>query len=601
MTVLPTLQKSIRRAFLRLVLLFGLPGLMLVAGLFFAGRLPTLLVRMNYDSIAYARLMEHALDVMPVPKFFASDSSKSLSVQGEAMFSEALAQAAENITEEHERKVIESIRSSWIAFQAHPNEKQIEELRSAIDRLVEVNEQGMFQRLDKNARFRDLVILGAATFFSVGILWAFILADSVAARISHPLRRVAEVFKDHPRLDRGLPLPEPQTLEVRILFDELKRMWNQLGALDALNVENLVTEKRKLEVILESAEDAVLVLDTSGCVAHVSARMLSLLGLREENVRGKPWRDLSTLSSNYLALRSALRPELQGATDITLQTDGEEQLYTARRRILLGSGSHTDGQVFLLSNITEKRRRDALRSEMMDWISHELKTPMQSLGLAADLLSRRTDLDEEMQMLVDTVRQDAARLRIVARQFMDLARMSPLALQLSLEQVDLRQVLPDWLKPFRLTAREAGIRLGTAFPEEKMEVTLDRERFAWVVSNLVANALRVCPEGSEINIALRREKENDECGIVLQVEDDGPGIAPELESRLFQPFSHGRTAGRQEGLVGLGLAIASTIVEAHGGNIQYSRRKSGGSLFTVRLPCSEPISHTATGEKGVQR
>ena len=83
-------------------------------------------------------------------------------------------------------------------------------------------------------------------------------------------------------------------------------------------------------------------------------------------------------------------------------------------------GGVVTGQVFLLSDVTEKRRRDGLRSEMMDWISHELKTPMQSLGLAADLMARRPGLDEEMSMLVETVGQDAARLRTVARQFMEI-------------------------------------------------------------------------------------------------------------------------------------------------------------------------------------
>lgn len=581
MTILPTLQKSIRRAFLRLVLLFGVLGILLVAGIFFAGRMPTLLLRMNYDSIAYAQKMEEALSGM-----------QSLPLDAavwEGRFRESLRLAQGNITEREEQEAIKAIEEAWNVFLVAPNAEHAGRLHATITGLVEVNEQGMFRRLDENARFRDLVVLVAASVFTLGTLWAFLLADSIATRLSHPLRRASVVLKERPPLGKKLHLPDPQTLEVRILFDELSRLWGRLGELDALNVGNLIAETRKLEVILDSAEDAVLVLDATGCVAHLSARMIALLGLPRETLQGQPWTDISSTSGAYLALRAALRVDMQGVREVSVHVDDEELLYTARRRDLRDSGNNVVGQVFLLSNVTEKRRRDALRSEMLDWISHELKTPMQSLGLAADLLSRRPGLDEEMRMLVDTVSQDAARLRIVARQFMDIARMSPLALQLSLEEVDLAERLPEWLVPFQLVARESGIRFAVDIADPGMYVTLDTERFAWVLSNLVSNALRVCPAGSKVRILLRAEQEGSNEVIVLRVEDNGPGISPALATRLFEPYSHGRTAGTQEGLVGLGLAIAHTIVEAHGGSILYAPRSGGGSVFTVRLPSAHAL------------
>ena len=205
---------------------------------------------------------------------------------------------------------------------------------------------------------------------------------------------------------------------------------------------------------------------------------------------------------------------------------------------------------------------------------------MQSLGLAADLMARHGQLDEEMSMLVETVGQDAARLRTVARQFMEIARMSPSALQLVLETVDLCARVRDWLIPFQLVARESGERLVLDLSGEEVPVSVDAERFAWVLSNLVSNALRSGEAGSTVRIAVGVEGDD----AALRVEDDGPGIPPELEARLFEPFSHGRTAGTREGLVGLGLAITRDIVEAHGGMIRYARREGGGSVFTVLLP-----------------
>ena len=179
--------------------------------------------------------------------------------------------------------------------------------------------------------------------------------------------------------------------------------------------------------------------------------------------------------------------------------------------------------------------------------------------------------------------QDAARLRTVARQFMEIARMSPSALQLVPDTVDLVERVREWLIPFQLVARESGERLLLSMPETDIPVTIDTERFAWVLSNLVSNALRVGSVGSTVRIVITQEEDD----AVLRVEDDGPGIPPELEARLFEPFSHGRTAGTREGLVGLGLAITRDIVEAHGGVIRYARNPGGGAIFTVLLPLAK--------------
>jgi len=627
---LPTLQKRVRRDFLRLVGLFGVLGIVLVGAVFAAGRMPNLLVRMNYDSIAWVREMETAMNGLRFPAQYPERDGAGLA----AAFESALDRAERNITEPDEPQALADIRTAWNGFRraaggadaspvpdaAGAADAAYGHLRGALSGLVEVNERGMFRRLDRNALLRDATVLGAAALFVLGTLWAVLLADSIAARVSHPLRRAAEVFKERPRLGAPLHLPPPQTLEVRILFDELVRLWGRLSELDALNVGSLTAEKRKLEVILESADDAILVLDGAGAVAHVSERMLPLLGLAREQVLGMPWADLSTAAPNYLALRAALDTTLHGKRDVTLTEDGEDRIFVARRRDLVGGdareildaggngpgtaagsglppGLHNPvvGQVFLLGDVTEARRREGLRSEMMDWVSHELKTPMQSLCLAADLLDRRKDgLDAEGRLLVETVREDAASLRTLAQQFMDIARMTPSALLLTRDEADLPALLDRWLTPFVLLARETEVRLAVDAREAPEKVRLDAERFAWVVSNLVANALRASPPGGEVRVRVTERQGR----AVIEVEDEGAGLPEAVEARLFEPFSHGRTAGVRGGLFGLGLAITRSIVDAHGGHITYERREPRGSRFTVSLPLpplDDPANDDAPG------
>lgn len=620
MHILPTLQSTIRRAFLRLVLLFGALSLLLMVGIFFAVRMPSLLVRMNYDSISYAQEMEQAFGGILLDKLAGQNASAMPpSAALHAQFTAALEQAKGNITEPDEHLAVAHIATAWQSFLQVPTTEAAAKLYESIGELVKVNEQGMLRQLDANTLFRDAVVLMSALALLLGTGWAFWLADGVVSPLSQPLRRAAEVLGQRPSLRKKLHLPDPKTLEVRILFDELHRVWARLGEVDALNVDTVVQEKHKLEVILDSAEDAVLVLDPQGQVLHVSSSMAALFSLDAAALLGQPWADLSTTSANYLSLRASLQDA--GKQDIILQVQGEEQVYSVRRRTLQTqqawnpSAHQLVGQVFLLSNITEKRRRETLRSEMMDWISHELKTPMQSLGLAAELMAKRTDLDADMHMLVQTVNHDADRLRIVTRQFMDMASMSPLALQLSLEKVDICDCLPTWLQALHLMAREAGISLEVDAQAYCPPVMLDVERFAWVLSNLVGNALRICSRGSVVRIVVRSQdiplntmddtttmsshdkhpasglyahtENSQEQGLVLEVEDNGPGMSQAMEKNLFQPYSHGRTAGSQQGLVGLGLAIVHTIVEAHGGRITHQRRNGTHTVFSVQLPLAQ--------------
>lgn len=582
MIILPTLQRRIRGDFFRLVAVFGVLGLILLGAVLLAGRVPTLMVRLNYDSIAWGREMQTAMNAL---RFLerVQDGERDVWRQ---RFEDALQRAERNITEPEEPRALAGLRRAWLGFRelsADPERANAAyaALQQALDQLVGVNEQAMFRRLEQSALIRDVTVLCATALFVLGTLWAVFMADGVSGRLSHPLRRAAEVFQARPRLGSRLHLPLPQTLEVRILFDELERLWSRLSELDALNVGSLRAEKAKLEVILESADDAILVLDGAGKVAHVSRRMLPLLDVAREEALGMPWRDLSTAAPNYLALREVLTPDLHGKRDVTLIEDGEEHVFTARCRDLVAPDGRIAGQVFLLGDVTESRRRERLRSEMMDWVSHELKTPMQSLGLAADLLYRRREhFDAEGCLLVETVYEDAARLRTLAQQFLDIARMTPSALQLSAQEVDLRLLLERWLTPFVLLARETGVALRVDTPATLPPVRLDPDRFAWVVSNLLSNALRVSVAGDEVMVRLALV----EGDVLLEVEDQGPGLPETVEARLFEPFSHGRSAGTRHGLFGLGLAISRTIVDAHGGRIAYDRRESGGARFSVTLP-----------------
>ena len=216
----------------------------MVTGITIAGRVPSELIRMNYDSIAYAQEMVRAMNGIRFPELYRDTDT----LGWEKRFADTLEQASGNITEEAERKVITDLQASWEAYRQTPDDANYRGLHARHRR------PGSGQRAGdvpagsaKNARFRDIMMAVTAAAFLLGTFWAFLLADSVAERLAHPLRRVAELFRDRPQLGRKLHLPDPQTLEVRLLFDELSRLWDRLGELDELNVHKLVVESGSLK------------------------------------------------------------------------------------------------------------------------------------------------------------------------------------------------------------------------------------------------------------------------------------------------------------------------------------------------------------------
>lgn len=170
--ILPTLHKRIRRSFLRPVLLFGALGVLLVVGITSAGRVPA------YQHELRFHLLRAAVEAGDERRFLPRRYREN-GVEGwEKRFDAVLEQASGNIIEASEQKAIDDLRAAWESYAAHPEDASYRLLHARIDELVRVNEGGMFERLARNARFRNLMMLATAAVFFCGTLWAFLMADS---------------------------------------------------------------------------------------------------------------------------------------------------------------------------------------------------------------------------------------------------------------------------------------------------------------------------------------------------------------------------------------------------------------------------------------
>jgi NtrC-family two-component system sensor histidine kinase KinB len=246
-----------------------------------------------------------------------------------------------------------------------------------------------------------------------------------------------------------------------------------------------------------------------------------------------------------------------------------------------GGGSF--GTILILQDITYLRDKDRARTNLVATLSHELKTPLTSLALSAELLERRAQLDEEGRHLLETLREDIGRMTRLTNDLLDLARGGGAIIAVQTAAVDVTQLIRSVVRSFALQCEQKGVRLEVSCESPALLVRGDAMKLSWVISNLIANALRYTPGGGVITVSAEEEGAQ----VRLSVRDTGPGIAPELREHLFERFAQGASVnGTAPGTAGLGLAIAREIVEAHDGRI-FAESGAAGTCFTVELKAAQ--------------
>ena len=579
------MRKKILKGFLAIVAIYGAAvALLIISSIFIAAGITPRVIHRNYDSIEAARKMNEAWNALNFPSSYPEKPEDAWVNQ----FDHAIRFELGNITEPGEGALAHEISGLWDGWKkGERNGAAAERMNADLERLVRINEKGMFGYLREADLIRRVVVIGAIAFSVITILVTLLIVDSLSERLARPLKDIAEVLRSKPNPGESLRLPEPTSLEISILGEELQSLWETVSSASRLNAEEILRQRNQLETLFSSVEDAVIAIDGRRRVTHVSERMSQLVGLSPENIIGMPWEDLPTNSENYLTLRDVFRERKDDGGVIEIEVKGEPRSFEARFRDVISAKGEPFSTVFLLHDITEARKRERLRAEFIGVLSHELKTPLQSLGTAVELMAQKKDsFDERSRFLVETMRNDLAMIRSVANQFLQVGEARGEAVRVRLEKIKLSEVLPVWLKPMELLAEERSVRLQYA-REGSGDIwgLVDPLKFPWVISNLVSNAIRVAPIGSIVLVLLTDKEGYTE----IRVTDEGPGIPEEIQKRMFEPYYQG-PAGEYcdvpspPGFMGLGLTIAKEITEAHDGRIEYYRLEPKGSSFRVLLP-----------------
>lgn len=330
-------------------------------------------------------------------------------------------------------------------------------------------------------------------------------------------------------------------------------------------VHNVQDSLAFLQQVIEAAPDAILVLDRDGTAQMMNAQAHALF----PHWQGGTVSGLGELLDDAEARYDQSRGEIATA-------DGKTFLVA---RAPLGRGG--EGEIMALREVTEIRRREEERKQMLEFLSHDMRTPQVAI---IGLVRQGEDAPPDM---LGRIRTQAERTLKLADNFVQLARLEETDLQL--EDADLGGLVKEACDRFYAPAKARKIGILQSLPEEPLFAPVDAAMIARMLDNLLSNAIKYAPEGTAVTVALAQHADD---YAVLSISDEGPGLPGE---RMTNPFARFGAQERKQATgtgpsAGLGLAFVKRVADAHQGTVEVISAAGQGTRFAISLPLSDGVA-----------
>jgi len=335
-------------------------------------------------------------------------------------------------------------------------------------------------------------------------------------------------------------------------------------------------ERDRLESVFNNIHDNVMILDEENHIILLNPAMSRSFGINPKTSIGKSVLDVVE------------HPDLKALISRKEQNDPLQYHEISFPDGRVGSAQFTPipgvGYAVTMQDITYLKEMDRMRSEFVHTVSHDLRSPLTSVIGYTELIERSGTLNENQRDFLDRIQDSVQHITSLINDLLDLGSIEA-GLDTRREYVQLEGILRYTLDMLQGQIKAKRLKVQTELAPSLPALRANPVRLRQVLDNVVGNAIKYSNHGGEVMISIKAEDEQ----LILQVTDNGPGIAPSDQPHIFDKFYRGDNT-KEEGS-GLGLAIVKTIVDAHQGRIWVESTVGKGSSFFIVLPVSEVPVH----------
>ncbi len=410
-------------------------------------------------------------------------------------------------------------------------------------------------------------LIGALAAISVGTgIFLIILFQG------NVVKRLHVIEDNSTKFSKGEKLNQPVEGNDEIAY--LDRSFHVMANL----VEDAATKER---AIIKNATAVICSLSPQGEFLQVNPACRKVLGMKEEQLKSMVLRDI--VADEYKATIGGI---LADACSAHSAVEFENQIVKPDGAVvdILWSAQWSESEQALFcvaQDISEKKRIEELKKEIVQMVSHDLRSPLMAITAAIFLIrnGKGGEVPPAMEKHLTTAQVSVDRMKTLVDDLLDIEKIKSGKLEINQVDVDLAEVFEEVVLSLSPWAKSVGVVLESI--GEPPVAFVDHDRIVQVLVNLVANALKFSPQGGTISLeSIENEKE-----ISVFVLDEGPGIPADLLPVLFERFTQAKASGANvKGGSGLGLAICKSLVELHGGRIWAEAPETGGTRIVFTLP-----------------
>lgn len=530
----------------------------------------------NYNTLEYGRNMLVALEE-------GTENAKQ-------KFEINLRNQEKNNTEIGEKETTTALRANYEAFKKNKSDNAIfGEMRKGIFNLMKLNMQAIKRKSEVAKATAEDAVFWIAITGTMCFLIAFTLLINLPSSIANPIKELTESIKQIASKNYS----ERVHFESHSEFGELAKSFNtmaeKLQEYNNTNLAKLMKEKKRIETLINNMHDPVIGLDENLKVIFANEEALKIIGMSETEIIGHHTQELAIKND---LVRTLIQDIMIGESrngikskPIKIYANNKEGYFEKETLHIsvVPTGEKTKqliGYVIILRDITEYKELDFAKTNFIATVSHEFKTPISSIKMSLQLLENEEIgmLNDEQKNLVKSIKDDSTRLLKITGELLNMAQVESGNIKLSILPADPKEILIYAINATQTQADNKQIKFEIDCPENIPKVQVDIEKTAWVLTNLISNAIRYSYDNSIIYLRIEAQEKT----INISVRDTGQGIAPQYIDKVFERYF--RVPGTKKEGTGLGLAISKEFIEAQNGEIKVDSEFAKGSTFSINIP-----------------